>query len=178
MSLAFSWSGHMPKIDPLQQQEFFDGGRQNYSEARILRPPLHTRREIAIILNRLHDVRTGTMVVDFGAGSGRLTIPLLQVGFSVLAIDVSAASLARLCSTATALGLNGVQTASALPAGQKFAAVVGTDILSRSAHGQAPSAGSTIGLEGFPGCASSPIASSSRRREAPRLLPRQHVARR
>ncbi len=117
------------RIDLQQQQRFFDDGQHQYAAAQILHLPRHTEREIAAILDRLKDVPHGSIVADFGAGTGRLTIPLLRAGFSVIAVDVSESSLAMLRTTATALGLPSVQTASALPAGQAFAAIAGTDIL-------------------------------------------------
>jgi len=119
----------MVRIDLSRQQQFFDDDQHQYAVARILQPPRHTEREIAAILDRLKDVPRGSPVADFGAGTGRLTIPLLRAGFSVIAVDVSDVSLATLRTTAAALGMPSVQTASALPAGQKFAAIAGTDIL-------------------------------------------------
>ena len=41
-------------------------------------------------------VQVGGSVLEIGAGSGRLTIPLAQMGFDVAAMDVSATMLAIL----------------------------------------------------------------------------------
>lgn len=47
----------------------------------------------------------GARVVDFGCGNGRLTIPLVQLGYDVLAVDSSATMLDRLEKNARAAGV-------------------------------------------------------------------------
>lgn len=48
----------------------------------------------------------GKKVLDVGAGTGRMTIPLLQAGYEVSAIDTSAAMLDVLVAKLNELGLN------------------------------------------------------------------------
>lgn len=47
----------------------------------------------------------GAFVVDFGAGIGRLAIPLVELGFDVLAVDSSPAMLDALAERAAAAGV-------------------------------------------------------------------------
>ena len=67
-------------------------------------------------------------VVDFGAGTGRLSLALARDGHSVVAVDVSRSSLRELQDVASDLGLHDVEVATELPEGT-FPAVVGADVL-------------------------------------------------
>jgi 2-polyprenyl-3-methyl-5-hydroxy-6-metoxy-1,4-benzoquinol methylase len=49
--------------------------------------------------------KEGARVVDFGCGNGRLTIPLVQLGYDVLAVDSSSTMLDRLEKNAVAAGV-------------------------------------------------------------------------
>jgi 2-polyprenyl-3-methyl-5-hydroxy-6-metoxy-1,4-benzoquinol methylase len=113
----------------VRQEDFFNVAENRYSQALVLRPPLHTSNEIAAVIGRLRQHPEIKSVVDFGAGSGRLTVPLLRHGFSVLAVDVSDRSLESLKQLAERLSLASPATAQHLPAEAGFDAVVGTDIL-------------------------------------------------
>jgi 2-polyprenyl-3-methyl-5-hydroxy-6-metoxy-1,4-benzoquinol methylase len=113
----------------VRQQDFFNRAENRYSQELVVRPPLHTSNEIAAVIARLRRHPGITSVVDFGAGSGRLTVPLLRHGFSVLAVDVSDRSLASLRQLAERLSLPSPATADGLPSDARFHAVVGTDIL-------------------------------------------------
>jgi hypothetical protein len=62
----------------VRQEDFFDLQAHQYAQALVERPPLHTAREIDAIISRLRRHGGVASVVDFGAGSGRLTIPLLR----------------------------------------------------------------------------------------------------
>jgi 2-polyprenyl-3-methyl-5-hydroxy-6-metoxy-1,4-benzoquinol methylase len=84
------------RTDILLQEKHFAQRRNQYPEEWILRPSPHARLEIEALLTRLRaaGIRRGERVVDFGVGTGRLTIPLLREGYAVTAVDVSAGSLA------------------------------------------------------------------------------------
>lgn len=115
--------------DQLRKQRiFFNHLKHQYRRERILHSPLHTQLEIAEILGRLKRPGAGP-VADFGAGSGRVTIPLLQKGYTVYAIDVSEKSLNSLRSIAQKLKCCSFFTAHTFPSGRQFAAIVGADIL-------------------------------------------------
>lgn len=119
----------MKTIDPQRQKQFFNKTKHQYAVDRIFHPPRHTRQEMAQILRRLPKLTRKEVVVDFGAGTGRVTIPLLQKGFRVLAVDISEGSLKKLRALACQLHLPGLTTVDRLPHNQEFDAIVGADIL-------------------------------------------------
>jgi 2-polyprenyl-3-methyl-5-hydroxy-6-metoxy-1,4-benzoquinol methylase len=111
------------------QAQYFDMAKNQYPRGAIVIPPKHTAVECQAVLDRLRDVPADGVVIDFGAGTGRLSIPLARAGYSVLAVDVSERSLAVLEETARDLGLHAVDTASTLPGRGSFSAIVGSDVL-------------------------------------------------
>jgi 2-polyprenyl-3-methyl-5-hydroxy-6-metoxy-1,4-benzoquinol methylase len=113
----------------VRQEDFFDIQAHQYAQALVERPPLHTAREINAVISGLRKHDGVASVVDFGAGSGRLTIPLLRQRYSVLAVDVSDGSLDNLRRLARRLRLPPPRTARRLPRHSRYDAVVGTDIL-------------------------------------------------
>ncbi|MEK7633730.1 MAG: class I SAM-dependent methyltransferase, partial [Patescibacteria group bacterium] len=69
-------------------------------------------------------------IVDFGSGGGRLTIPLLQNGYEVLAIDIDKKSREQLLKTAIKIGKNkNLQISKKFPKDKKYDHILGTDIL-------------------------------------------------
>lgn len=110
------------------QEAFFELEDNQYPPALIENPPFHTILEIKEFLNRLSKANIHKYIVDFGAGSGRLTIPLLKNNFRVLAIDVSNKSLRRLQKIAKKSSVL-LDTSISLPIDRKFQTVVGADIL-------------------------------------------------
>jgi SAM-dependent methyltransferase len=118
-----------PSEEAQFQRRYFDAARNQYPQAAILEPPLHTTLEIQGVLSRLEGIGVGAQVVDFGSGTGRLSIPLARAGYSVLAVDVSERSLDVLSATARDLSLPAIETAATLPRRGRFAAVVGADVL-------------------------------------------------
>jgi SAM-dependent methyltransferase len=113
----------------MRQRDFFNVAENQYSQELVVRPPLHTLNEIEAVIGSLRQQPGIRSVVDFGAGNGRLTVPLLRHGFSVLAVDVSDRSLESLKNLVERLSLPSPATASHLPLRTRFDAVVGTDIL-------------------------------------------------
>jgi SAM-dependent methyltransferase len=113
----------------MRQEDFFDIEKHQYAQALVVSPPRHTANEIDAILQRLRRHPGIESVADFGAGSGRLTIPLLRQRYSVLAVDLSTRSLDNLRSLAARLSLPSPATSRQLPRGMRFDAIVGTDIL-------------------------------------------------
>ena len=81
------------------------------------------------MLDRLSAAAIEGPVIDFGAGTGRLSIALARAGYSVTAVDVSRRSLATLRALARDVGLSTIATAATLPATRRHHAVVGADVL-------------------------------------------------
>ena len=88
-----------------KQRYFFNKSENTYSKDLILNPPIHTQLEIDEIIKRI-DSDKFMEIVDFGAGSGRLSIPLLKKGFKVWAVDISANSLSAFSEIAKNLKLS------------------------------------------------------------------------
>lgn len=110
------------------QRDFFDISENQYSPDLILKPPFHTQLELEAIQNRLNGLSKG-LIMDFGAGSGRVTFPLLQNGYSIVAVDVSKKSLFNLRSLARKFKYMNLKTAEKIPDGIRFQTIVGADIL-------------------------------------------------
>lgn len=118
-----------PSDDERRQRQYFDLAKHQYPRAAVAGPPTHTVLEVQRVLDGLKDVPADGPIIDFGSGTGRMSIALARAGYSVLAVDVSERSLTLLSEIARELDLTAIQTASALPSEEQFPAVVGTDIL-------------------------------------------------
>lgn len=118
-------------IDEQKQYKYFNIHDHQYDPNLILQPPLHTVYETDVILNKVkeHMKEEGGAVADFGAGSGRITIPLLKNGYSVYSIDISEKSLANLSTVCKKEALPEPTLLRNLPENMKFKAIVGADIL-------------------------------------------------
>lgn len=112
-----------------RQQRFFDFTKNQYDEKLILHPPLHTYLEIEALLKTLPKAEVKKLIIDFGAGSGRVTIPLLQRKYSVTAVDISNNSLKKIDFITKKLRLSQLITSNTIPKNKKIQAVVGADIL-------------------------------------------------
>lgn len=117
------------KSNKNKQKSFFNKDKNQYSQNLILKPPLHTKFEIEKIIETLGNIKKNDQIIDFGAGSGRITIPLLQKKYKVISIDISNRSLIRLKKLALKLNLNNVNISDSLIKQKKIYAVVGADIL-------------------------------------------------
>jgi 2-polyprenyl-3-methyl-5-hydroxy-6-metoxy-1,4-benzoquinol methylase len=106
----------------------FKDKKHRYNEELLAQPPRHVREEVQVIIDALHKSKAKA-VLDFGSGNGRLTIPLLQAGFIVTAVDISKESLDQLMAEAQkAHCARSLSLATRFPHAH-FDAVVGTDIL-------------------------------------------------
>ncbi|OGK58154.1 hypothetical protein A3H86_04160 [Candidatus Roizmanbacteria bacterium RIFCSPLOWO2_02_FULL_41_9] len=109
------------------QRQYFDKVKNQYPSNLVIKPPGHVLAEFRKIhyYLQLHNLSS---VVDFGAGTGRLTIFLLKHRYKVFAVDLSEKSLRVLKNVANNLGYRQLKTATSLPENQ-CQAIVGADIL-------------------------------------------------
>lgn len=111
------------------QRKFFNVDRNQYNPNLVPNPPLHSVLEVQEIINRVPTSKPQS-VVDYGAGSGRISIPLLKTGFSVWSLDISEQSLKNLKTIASGLNIEKkLTTIKSFPHGKKFTVIVGADIL-------------------------------------------------
>lgn len=114
------------KIVKSIQSAFFDKGAHQYDQNLILNPPYHCVVEYEYIKKQLP---VKGKIADFGAGSGRMTIPLLQDEYDVTSIDISKQSLKNLKDLSNKLKLKGLSVAEELPSKETYDAIIGADVL-------------------------------------------------
>ena len=113
-------------MSEMQQGKFFDRKKYQYPSSVIILPPLHTLLEYKRIIKELNNSKE---VVDFGCGTGRLTVHLLRNGLTVTSVDLSKKSLRELQKISKKLGFHKMKTLNRLPRNEKFPTIVGCDIL-------------------------------------------------
>lgn len=116
----------------LSQKKFFNQEKYQYQIEKIIKPPFYNQLEINYLIKKLNENRIlkKNKIADFGAGTGRLTIPLLKHKFKVDAIDISDQSLKKLSLLTKKLKINKyLNLKNSLPKKEKYQAVVGCDIL-------------------------------------------------
>jgi 2-polyprenyl-3-methyl-5-hydroxy-6-metoxy-1,4-benzoquinol methylase len=100
-----------------------------YTEEKVLNPPPHVLGELNFIFKLLPKKRN-LRLVDFGAGGGRVTIPLLKEGYQVLAVDIDKNALRRLIKTAKKIKKEKyLKIKSSLPKKEKYDVILGADVL-------------------------------------------------
>ena len=110
----------------LFQKKAFNIRKNHYKTELIVNPPFHTRLEIKQIITRIPNKKY--QIVDFGCGTGRLTIPLLQNNFDVKAVDISGQSIKELKRNIKKLNLVLTDYSSNL-GNKKYQIIVGSDVL-------------------------------------------------
>ncbi len=87
------------KLDPKLVEELVDAGsREHYSDAALYDHEYRRRRADVTFYRELAQKRLGGpgRILELGAGSGRVTIPLARDGHEVVAVDQSPAMIAAL----------------------------------------------------------------------------------
>lgn len=112
------------------QSEYFDIDSHQFSVSNIINPlrsQIHEMNHLSSTLGLPKESK----LVDFGCGSGRLSLYFLSQGYHVTAVDISRASLINLKSIYKKLRKPGwgKLTVSSRLSGSGFDAVVGSDVL-------------------------------------------------
>lgn len=108
-----------------QQKEHFDNAKHQYIHGEI---PLHTQIEQHGVIKEFANVPPNEVVLDFGAGTGRISLALAKNGHKVLATDLSETSLTNLQNEASNQGISGIDVTTTLP-DEPVAGVTGADVL-------------------------------------------------
>lgn len=98
-----------------------------YPKPKVLNPPIHTRQEINMLIQKISDIPRSETLLEIGAGTGRLTIPLLEAGYELEIVEPDITSVAILNSILKEKGLK-AKIYNKIP-DKKYTAIVGTDIL-------------------------------------------------
>lgn len=77
------------------QRAYFDQKNHRFDQHLLKSPPLFQQLELDQLFQALN-ISPKSQLIDFGAGSGRVSIFFLKLGFNVLAVDVSRQSLSDL----------------------------------------------------------------------------------
>lgn len=94
----------MRSFEQLVQELVDAGSREHYEDAALYDYEYRRRRaDLAFYRELAQRLAPDGPVLDLGAGSGRVTLPLLRAGHPVVAVDQSAPMLARLAARAEAL---------------------------------------------------------------------------
>ena len=111
------------------QKKFFDNDVHQYKKTLLASPPAYVQDEIGILLQLIP--QNVKRVIDFGCGTGRLSIPLLKKGIKVIGVDISDKSLLILKKNIEELipSAKGNFSATTKIPKEKIQAIVGTDIL-------------------------------------------------
>lgn len=113
------------------QEKFFDKSKHRFPAEKILNPSLSLQLEI-LHIKKLLNLKPKSTLLDFGCGSGRLTVPFLSMGFDVSGVDISANSLNELESIYKShrqKKWGKLSIAQTLPKKAVFDGIIGSDIL-------------------------------------------------
>jgi len=119
----------MTYINEKQQENYFDNEKNQYNIKLLTQSKYHTFLELKSIFDRLSDIDKKESIIDFGSGTGRVTIFLLQKGYKIYAVDISKKSLGNLKKISSLLKLKQLHTFTSIPRNKKFKTIVGADIL-------------------------------------------------
>lgn len=113
------------------QRDYFNEVRHRYQANKLIRTPVPQALEMHDLEARFY-TSSGRSLLDFGAGSGRVTFWFLQQGYNVTAVDISSHSLSDIRTLYTKhkkSSWGSLHTATTLPRTASFDIVVGADVL-------------------------------------------------
>lgn len=113
------------------QADYFDQPTHRFPPSQILTPPPYQQLELLNLQQALL-LKPPAQLIDYGAGSGRVSIHFLKQGFDVLAVDISKQSLhdlEQLYLDHKAQSWGHLTTATKLPTKTIADGLVGADIL-------------------------------------------------
>lgn len=119
------------KSDYGVQRTFFNEATHQYPLGKILTPAPAQQLEIDQ-MERLLALPPNSRIMDFGAGTGRMTFPFLARGYHVHAVDIAEQSLSALKTVyreQKASGWGKLTTATRLTDGGRFDGIIGSDVL-------------------------------------------------
>ena len=94
----------MPRLPPALIDDLVDAGsREHYADAALYDYEYRRRRADVTFYRELANQRRADRILELGAGSGRVTIPLARDGHHVVALDQSKAMLGKLRARVAAL---------------------------------------------------------------------------
>jgi len=116
-------------MNTLYQKRFFNNHTHQYKKDLLVNPPRYVQEELSQLLQLIPPM--AKKVIDFGCGTGRLTIPILRRGIKVIGIDISNKSLEMLKKNIKEIipEKKGNFSFANRISNEKVKVVVGTDIL-------------------------------------------------
>lgn len=104
------------KLDPSLVEDIVDAGsREHYADAALYDYEYRRRRADVTFYRELAQRRGAKRILELGAGSGRVTIPLARDGHQVVAVDQSKAMLAKLSSRVASLPASAAARVTVVP---------------------------------------------------------------
>lgn len=113
------------------QRNYFEKNKHRFPIVKILKPRPQHQLEFSHILKQLQ-LQPPQNILDFGSGSGRISIPLLALGFDIWAVDLSRKSLRDLQKIYKSMKTKSwgkLHVSTSIPESITFDAIVGADIL-------------------------------------------------
>jgi len=121
----------MINIDAEEQKQHFDDTKRQYKWSRGIESTLAQSMEYTAIIEKLPTKKKELTIVDYGCGTGRISLFLLSQGINVVAVDISEVSLnkvAKLYKKYSSPGWGKLTTKTIIPS-NKYDAIVGADVL-------------------------------------------------